>query len=389
MSVKMFTRTCFALRNLHKVNKVAVNYSTKAILLANREKPFLVSEPNPLKHNESHIGKLYVVPENVQKELRIQELMDLNFRKQVQAFGKMAIMIRQPAIELMKYLTQTDYTKPINKYVLYGEEGTGKTLTLLHLLHYAHANRHVIISAPWPHEWLIFPKEIAPSPLEEDMYDLPIDAAKWLQTFKSQNQNLLSTLDLKTSKKYEWSSRDKIDSGSPLMELIDFGINRIRYACSVVNALVEEIKIASTENKCRTSVFIDGFNTFFSTYTSVRDSRKHVVPAKRVTLTKAFLSITNHDWCNGVAVLTVERRAVKEPVLRSLPGYLLGTEGFEHLDPFIPIKLENFTHEEFNTMLDYYENRRWLKPLDSNHRAELEVITDRNPLEMWMYCSRL
>lgn len=384
----MLVRT-HVLRNLHSISKKALSSATQSPKVVEKQKSFLTKESNPTNHTKNHIGKVYIMPNNIIDSLKLTDCMELKLKKQFVSFGKLGIVIRKCAVEIMEYLAQTDYKNPINKYVIYGPEGAGKTLTLLHLLHYSYVKNYVILFANWPHEWLIFPKDFVLSPTHNNMYDLPFHAEKWLRLFKHQNQHLLGSLDLKTTKDYNWSGQDRIKSGIPLTELIDFGVNRIRYACNVVNALCEEIKIASTESKCKTIVIVDGFNVFFGKYTSVRDEKKIVVPPERITLTTAFLNMTKYDWCNGAAVLTVDKRVLKESVDSDLPGHLLGTDGFEHLDPFIPLKINNYTDEEFNNILDFYESRKWLKPIDSAGRAELKALSLGNATNVWKFSSRL
>lgn len=95
------------------------------------------------------------------------------------------------------------------------------------------------------------------------------------------------------------------------MELVEFGINRIKYSCDIINALVDEIKIASSAGLCKTLVVIDGFNGFFSEYTRIKNDLKKFVPTSQVSITEPFLKIAQSDWRNGAVVLTVDKRAEK------------------------------------------------------------------------------
>lgn len=99
--------------------------------------------------------------------------------------------------------------------------------------------------------------------------------------------------------------------GTPILEFIDFGINRMKYACGVVDALIRELKFASTAGKCKTMVIIDGFNAFTSSHTRILDDNKTMVLPKQVTLARPFFDLTKDDWCNGAIVLTVDEKANK------------------------------------------------------------------------------
>lgn len=142
--------------------------------------------------------------------------------------------------------------------------------------------------------------------------DLPLDSAAWLIHFKNQNHHLLSNPDLITSKTYEWSKRESTPQGSTLLELIDHGINRAKYASDCIVHLAEEIKLLSSQGKCRTMVAIDGFNAFFYPNIRIKTEKKEPVHPSKVTITEAFLNLTKWNWTNGVAVLTVDELAIAE-----------------------------------------------------------------------------
>lgn len=79
---------------------------------------FRTTENNPANHDADHIARLYTMPTDVQQQLFQYGGLPRLFTKQVTTFQECALLIRQPAIEIMSYLNQTDYTRPVNKYVL-------------------------------------------------------------------------------------------------------------------------------------------------------------------------------------------------------------------------------------------------------------------------------
>jgi len=82
-----------------------------------------------------------------------------------------------------------------------------------------------------------------------------------------------------------------------------------------VEALIKELKLASTAGKCKTIVVIDGFNAFTAASTRIRDDNKMIVLPKQVSLARPFFDITKNDWCNGAVVLTVDEKANKVRIL--------------------------------------------------------------------------
>ena len=79
---------------------------------------FRTTESNPVNHNADHIARFYSMPTDIQQQLFLHSGFPRLFAKQVNTFQECAILIRQPAIEIMSYLSQADYTRPVNKYVL-------------------------------------------------------------------------------------------------------------------------------------------------------------------------------------------------------------------------------------------------------------------------------
>ncbi|XP_032670176.1 28S ribosomal protein S29, mitochondrial [Odontomachus brunneus] len=351
---------------------------------------FRTIENNPANHNMNHIGRLYTIPTDIQQQLFQYGGFPTKFITQAVTFQEYTIMVREPAVEIISFLAQADYTRPANKYVLYGKLGVGKSITLCHVLHYAFLQKYIIVHVPWARYWFYRMKEVANSVLLPGCMDLPIDAGFWLKHFKAQNITLLSQLDLKTSKDYIWNQREMTSQGTPILELIEFGMNRIKYSCGVVDALMKELKLASTAGKCKTIVVIDGFNAFTSDFTKIYDDNKAVVPPNKVSLAIPFLDMTKDDWCNGAIVLSTDKRATR--IVREdsdLPRYLLGKEGFEHLDPFIPVLVDDYSPAEFDSIIEYYKERKWIRKITPESQKELEIITNRNPLILMAQCNFL
>lgn len=348
---------------------------------------FRLPESFPPEHDESCLNRIFTIPSDV--TALIKEHLPGELRKQAKIFRELGILVRKPAVELISYLEQTDFTKPLNKYVLYGRIGAGKTTTLIHLMHYGLAKQFILLHLPWVCTWYRFAKEITESPLVPGKLDIPQEAASWLKYFKHLNQLLLSQLDLKVSNDYNWSQKEFTKSGDSLINLIEFGIQRQKFACGVIDALICELKAASTAGKCKTLVIMDGFNAFTSDFTSIRDDTRAYVPPERISITSSFFNCVKYDWCNAAAILTVDKRANKDKRDSDYPTYLLGKKGFEHLDPFLPICVEQYSKEEFKTILEYYKDRKWLRDVSPQGQEELELLSNRNPNELWQFCKPL
>ncbi|XP_066598044.1 small ribosomal subunit protein mS29 [Prorops nasuta] len=350
---------------------------------------FRTNETNPSNHTEKYLSRFYTVPSEIVNHTFKFDGIPKSFLKQIKTFKECSIMIRKPAVEIISYLNQTDYSKSVNKYILYGKTGAGKSLTLIHIIHYAVENKFILVHVPSPSQWFKFPKEVANSTFMEGYIDLPVDAGVWLMQFKHKNLELLKALDLRISKDYVWNQRERNDKDSTLLGLIEFGITRIKYACNVINILMQELKINCIAGKCKAMVVIDGYNAFMSNVTMVKDENKKMVSPRKITLTTAFLDITNYDWCNGSIVLTVDCYANKERRDSNLPRYLLGKEGFEFVDPYLPVAVEDFTNDEFEAMMDYYKDRKWVREISVEGQQELQMLSNGNPYTLMDLCKSL
>lgn len=353
--------------------------------------PFRTTESSPSNHSWQHIGKFYKHSPAIKKQLFSYGGLPRTYEKQLKTFTESCLMVREPALEIMHYIKSSDLAnRPTVRYVLYGNEGVGKSLTMAHLLHYGHENDFVLVHVPWLPLWFKHPKEKANSDTHEECLDLPLDAAAWLIHFKAQNGDRLTRLQLKCSRDYVWNKRESTPANSPIMDLVEHGIARVKFACDVVAALLAELKQQSSAGKCRTMVCIDGYNAFFYPHTKILgDNRVKITPDK-ITLTQPFVDITAHDWTNGVCVLSVDRIALDPNRNASfLPRYLLGKEGFEHLDPFVPVRVSSYSDLEFDRAIEYYLERKWIQNSAPGFDKELKFLSGSNPYQLMELCKSL
>ncbi|XP_030387188.1 28S ribosomal protein S29, mitochondrial [Scaptodrosophila lebanonensis] len=341
---------------------------------------FRTAITNPGGHSPLQIAKFYTIPAEEKKRIFGGGGLPKQYELQIKTFTEACLMVRSPALELLQYIKQADLSKPVVRYVLYGENGVGKSLTMAHVLHYGALHDFLLVHVPWAPNWMKRPKETANATGQEGFIDLPFDAAAWLVHFKTQNAQLLQKLQLKTSKDYVWSKRESTPTGSLLTELVEHGIARIKYASETIAAVISELKQLSTAGQCKVMVAIDGFNAFFHPETRIFSDNKQRVTPDRITLTQPFLNITNYDWTNGVCILSVDKIAMTEGYMESyMPRYLLGKDGFEHLDPFVPVHVDNYTDKEFTNYISYYVDRFWITKTAPDLEDQLKFMSNKNP----------
>ncbi|KAK9877852.1 hypothetical protein WA026_020082 [Henosepilachna vigintioctopunctata] len=343
---------------------------------------FRCYESNPVNHTIHNVAQFYSLPPEDKALLFRHGGLPKTFETQCKTFNETCIMIRKPALDVINSLKNIDYSKPPCKFVLYGVKGSGRSLSLAHILHFGYKSGYLLVHVPWVGDWMRRCKESSTSVMEKDYIDLNIDAAMWLTHFKKQNEHLLVNKELKLCQEYVWNKRESTNKGAPLTELIDFGINRIKYASYCVVVLAEEIKQLSKAGVCKTLVAIDGYNAFFYPQTRIFKEKKEVVHPSKVTLTKAFLNLSYFNWNNAAIVLTVDEIAIgQDDYPSNLPRYLLDKEGFEHLDPFVPIPVENYSSKEFLSCMEYYKERKWIQYYPGMEE-ELAFISNSNPYKL-------
>lgn len=382
---KMFLRRSFALTKFN-IRVCSTSASEVSVTLED----FRTLESNPTKHEAKHLGRFYTISPEEKKQLFTYGGLPKKFAIQTKTFAETCLMVREPAVEIIKHLNNTNFNKPTNRFVLYGRDGAGRSLTMAHILHYGLVNDFILVHISWVADWFKKPKETSNSQTKEGFIDINLDAAAWLVHFKTQNTEILAKLDLKCSREYVWSIRESTPAGAPLTDLIEHGVNRVKFATDTISVLLDELKQQSTEGKCKTMVAIDGFNAFFHPKTRILGDQKAKISPDKVTITAPFLNITNCDWNNGVCLLIVDRLALTDDRMASeLPKYQLRRTGFEHLDPFIPIRVDNYTDEEYHNCYEYYLNRKWIQLQSDGLEGELDFLSGKNPYRFMEICAPL
>lgn len=328
-------------------------------------------------------------------------------------------MVRKPALDIINCLNRTDFSRPPNAYVLYGPIGSGKTFTLNHVLHYGYNEKFVLIFCPRPTDWINYPQEQAINQSNPKRIDTPLDAAVWLQTFKAQNFNLLEELKLTSFNKYTWSQREHTNPGDTLLSIVEHGISRIKHASDCMAVLIEELKLHSAKGNCKLLIVCDKVNSFYEPSRLLFPDRTYAT-VDDITIARAFKKLFKKDWNNGALVVAVCKKLVvpyrllaisgimkKEKSrhrtlnqwgpfnvnhLSDYPKTLLTDEGFQDFDPFVPVEVSEFTQKEFQSCMDYYEDRQWLQRPAARTlegQEEIKFLSGMNPGQIARICSEL
>nr|ACO10769.1 Mitochondrial 28S ribosomal protein S29 [Caligus rogercresseyi] len=370
---------------------------------------FLISpESNPTSHSSSHKGRLYQVPKDVSPGIQLpSEIQDYT-----KALGETHLLIRRPALEVFHYLRANKSKKLA--VLLFGPRGSGKTSTLSHVAHYGIEDPNLIcINFGCFKKWLAdFSGEIAYSSFKDGRIDHISQAVEVLEEFKFRNESKIS--NLLTHREYIWSARESTGEGSPLLDVLNQGIQRPKFSADALNVLMRELLLSCNENKCKVLILGDGINSIFGQLTACH-REKLIQERIHKTLYRDLLCVPNElsviynlkkllrakaDNLNIVssvdsASVLQERRIErhrptrKRPSTEShLPFALLGEEGWSVMGPFIPVEVDNYSKEELDTMIDFKLEKQYIKPVAGTEagRAEIEFITGKSPMDFANYC---
>ncbi|XP_067395252.1 small ribosomal subunit protein mS29 isoform X3 [Emydura macquarii macquarii] len=329
------------------------------------EKPraiFRTNESNPANHAEQHDGQHYSIPLQEVKVV-FPHGLPYHFQMQMKTFNETCLMVRKPALELLGYLKNTNFAHPAVRYVIYGEKGTGKTMTLCHAVHYCAKQGWLVLHIPDAHLWVKNCRELMQSSYNKERFDQPLQASTWLKNFKTSNEHFLK--EIKTQQTYMWSKRESTEEGRPLGEVVEQGLNRVKNASDAVGVVLKELKKQCPLGSFRLLVAVDGINALWG----------------RTALRKKDKS------SNGGAIVTTlsQTGSLFKPRSAYLPDELLGKEGFDTLDPFIPIQVSNYSQREFESCYQYYLDRKWLqheKACAEEGRKELLFLSNANPWQL-------
>ncbi|NXA57006.1 RT29 protein, partial [Nothocercus julius] len=319
---------------------------------------FRTAENDPANHGEHHEGRHYNIALQEVKAVFPHGLPS-PFQQQIKTFNEACLMVRKPALELFACLKSSSFANPAIRYVIYGEKGTGKTMTLCHVVHYCARQGWLVLHVPDAHLWVKNCRELMQSSYKKERLDQPLQASFWLKNFKITNERFLK--EIKTQRKYTWGKRECTEEGRPLGDVVEQGLARVRDASDAVGVVLRELKQQCRLGSFRLLVAVDGVNALWGKTTLKKEDKSPVSP-EELTLVHNLRKMMMNDWNGGAIVTTLSQTgSVFKPSSAYLPHELLGKEGFDALDPFVPIHVPNYSPQEFESCYEYYLDRRWLQ----------------------------
>lgn len=81
---------------------------------------FRTEVDDPRTHSERHVGRFYSIPSEVYDGLFKFAGFTADQRAMMSLLDDQSIMVRRPALEIIGFLDKTDFSKPVNRFVICG-----------------------------------------------------------------------------------------------------------------------------------------------------------------------------------------------------------------------------------------------------------------------------
>lgn len=136
----------------------------------------------------------------------------------------------------------------------------------------------------------------------------------------------------------------------------------MRNATDAVGVVLKELKTQSSLGLFHLLVAVDGVNALWGRTTLKREDRTLIAP-EELALVHNLRKMVKNDW-----------------------------EGFNALEPFLPILISNYNPKEFESSFQYYLENNWLqheKASTEEGRKELKFLSNCNPEQLERLCASL
>lgn len=349
------------------------------------------NEDDPRKHTEEHEALFYRLPNDTKIFGGISPFgfEPTRFNKII---GFSPIMIRKPALMAMNYIRQASPTMPNVRVVFYGDPGHGKQHTLAHLIHYLQlTEEHIIIHVRETRYFTRYVQELGESKSRPGRIDTPLYSAILLQQLRTQNPKLSTNESLVCSQDYVWSPREITKAGEPLINIVEHGINRVIHASDCVAALIKELMLASDTGKIKLATFIDDVRLLFQREAGVlKHTDKKKVLVDEITVARSLKKLIKGSHKGALLFVSCDDK--KSTQQNQTPQQVLGEEGWECFDPFLPIHVPKYSRREFENCMNMYQDIGWLSRPESRTyeaRDELRFISGMNPEQVFYLCQSI
>eukprot|EP00794_Sanderia_malayensis_P009686 gene9686-10674_t len=351
---------CSNVRSLASLANKTRNLNEAEILSINR----------PLDHNDNDLTKVYRISVRDMKTI-FTHGFPTRLSNRVVDFKDFHMIIRKPSLQVINAIRTIKED---------GDDGTGKSITLCHVIHYCSCAKWLIIHVPSISKITNSKEPVEPSSWKEGRFDQPQEAADWLKAFKTVNHSYLDTL--KTTKDYEWGRQEVIPTGSSIGQVVDTGMSRGNFATDAIGIILKEI---TNTKGLKVLYAVDGFNKLFKT-SSIVDKNREYLHSQDLSLARHFTRILEpgKSLLSGCYVMALSRTGSFGDYIESIEiNDQIGEKGMRTVGEHTPLLVENFSKTELhNYLLLLQQTDMFHKEVNDKLEFEVSYLTDRNPTDV-------
>lgn len=365
------------MKEIYRCISSGTNVTKMTFSDANEEAVTELGELNPAQHAVSNVGQFYTIPEEISGRV-ISHFLTKKFQSQCKMMGSTSLMIRQPALHVLNHIQgMPKDASPPPKYIFYGIDGGGKSLSLAHVIHYCSSAGWFILPVPSVFSWVHGKSELQMSTFREGRFDQPKEASAWLQMCRTINGKYFS--ELKISQEYKFGKRDSAKEGEPLEKVIDLGLQRANYSTDAVGVILKEIK----DNQSLQVLYaVNEFNGFFLK-TSFKDAKEKHIKPRKLSLVHHFTELLDpkDGLKTGAMVFALSRTGMERSHIQSCEiADLLAETGLSAVQNYTDVQVPRYSQDELESCLQFYKKRGVLsKGVDPRLVKEVAFLTNYKP----------
>lgn len=366
--------------------KRCLNSSTEITEKAPNEISYHICENDPTQHTMEDYSKLYIIPNN-EVQGRLQHAVPLQFKEFSDIVRETGIILRKPTLSILKTF-QESKLHPSPKFLLYGPVGSGKSLSLLHIIQYCLLKDWVVLHVP---NGFHFIDRQGRTRIQESQWrtarvDQPEEAMLWLNQFRNMNPKFLE--ETKTTQVYKWGKRETTDKDQPLLHVVEQGVGRSMFSTDAVGVILKEIQQNTSLNVLYA---VDGFNSFFGKTSHKLNGR--LVNLEELSLIRQFTKLLKPEYSlpNGAFVMAMSQSS---HYLDKKAGYevneILPDEVLHGLGEYTEVEVPYYNDQEYQTMMKYYREKRWMaKELTDSLLQQVKFMTAADPTLVRKFCANM
>jgi len=343
-------------------------------------------DKDPVDHTLLHDRHIYSIDGSLMSG-RLADAVPKRFTKLSKAIHCNSVMIRKPSLECIRLIAESQEDEVPVKVLLHGPNGGGKSMCLLHVLHYCLLKDMVIIYLPNP---FLFVDEqegsIQQSTWKATRLDQPALAKQWVDTFRAMNPTFVSSM--MTSQEYKWGKRESTQQGKTFAQLIDQGCSRLDYTTDLVGVLLKEIRLNKNLNVLYA---VEACNGLFGATTHEGVDRQNL------GLVEMFSKLLKPEYSlsKGAYVFATSRSGhmfKRHPKLQhehlefranTSLDMLFDQSSLSRLSDFTEVEVPEYNEDEFLTMLNFYKLKGWLaRDISEDLVKQVRFVTNRNGNEL-------